>query len=725
MYKKFPRKSGVFHQKIIAPDDAFTAMLTNVILKNLDNESFGVKELARNTGMSCFSLNRKLHLITRKTINQYIRGVRLERAMEILLQESLTVSEVGFKVGFSSPAYFSTCFSEYFGYPPGEVKRKKLNNPIEGGEAISEESVTAKQQSVKLRTKQLKRKDLVLWFVALAPLSILLFIILINHEINYNLNPATENDIINQTRSIAVLPFINDSQDQGNIYFINGVLEAILDNLSKIRDLEVRPRTSVEQYRNNGTKTIPQIANELNVNYVIEGSGQRIGDQVSLYIQLIEASSDKHLFSHRYNMKLEDIFNLQSDVAIKVAAEIKAVITREEKELIRRAPTSNLEALNLFLQANDVHDIAESMKRWDLDIKAEHLYRRAIQLDSTYASPYVALGWIINNRNPDSALYLANKALHFDDRNPEAYTLKGFIYTCKGIDQEAEQAFKTSIKYKPNNSSAFRYLGEIYFGQGKCSIGIKNQLQAFHLENNSSQERKNVESFCSSLYCLGFYKEGEKYAQRLLELNNDSSYYYWSLASVDLDLGNYGHALKSALKMYNCDTNDLNNNYLLMYTYLYLRDFKEADRLLQKYVGIMKEQGRKIEPDYLLGFVYLENGQKEEADFHFDGTIKEMVKYIDLKQPSITCLANMTLAKIYSVRGERVKAMEYLKKVEDSMGFTIFRIKDFKNCTMLDNIRNEPGFADYLREAEDRYQYEHKKVEKLLRQEGILASMEL
>jgi tetratricopeptide (TPR) repeat protein len=175
--------------------------------------------------------------------------------------------------------------------------------------------------------------------------------------------------------------------------------------------------------------------------------------------------------------------------------------------------------------------------------------------------------------------------------------------------------------------------------------------------------------------------------------------------------------------MYICDTTELSNIYLLMYTNLYLRDFKEAERLMQKYLGIMKQQGRRIEPDYLLGFVYLENGQKEEADFHFEGKIKEMSKYIAQNQPSYTCLAYMTLAKIYSARNERTKAMQYLNKAKNSMGSTIYRIKDFKNCTMFDNIRHEAGFAEYLKEAEERYQTEHNKVEKLLKQEGILGSL--
>ena len=105
-------------------DHTFIKKLNDIILLNLENESFGVKELANEIGMSCFNLNRKLHLISRKTINQYIREVRLQRALEMLHMGPETASEVGFKVGFSSPAYFSTCFSEYFGYPPGEVKKK-------------------------------------------------------------------------------------------------------------------------------------------------------------------------------------------------------------------------------------------------------------------------------------------------------------------------------------------------------------------------------------------------------------------------------------------------------------------------------------------------------------------------------------------------------------------------------------------------------------------------
>jgi TolB-like protein/AraC-like DNA-binding protein len=708
-----------------ATDLMFTRKLDEIIQANLENEHFGVKELARETGMSRFNLNRELHSVCRKTINQYIREVRLRRAMEILSRESFTASEVAFKVGFSSPAYFSTCFSEFYGYPPGEVKKRIIVSPEGNPEVASPEPFTAGQDTPDIETTSgqwEKQGKLIFALVTFLVLLIVVIIYLINIKFSGKSNFIAENWVKNQKKSIAVLPFINDSKDTSNEYFINGVMEAILDNLSKINDLEVRPRTSVEQYRYNRTKTIPEIAKELGVNYIIEGSGQKIGDQVSLYIQLIEASSDKHLISRRYNMKLDDIFNLQSEVAIKVASEIKAIITTEEKERIEKIHTSNTAALNLFLQANDVHNVAESSGKWELDVKAERLYKKAIQLDSTYSDPYASLGWIIFKRNIDSALYLANRASHFDAKNPEVYTLKGFIYFYKGMQKEAENAYKLSIKYKPNNSAAFRYLGELYLYQGNCSGAIECQLQAFHLENNSIQERANIESFCSSLYISGFYKEGEKYAAKLLELNNDSSYYYWSLASACLDIGDYKSALVSALKMYACDTKDLDNIYLLMYTYLYMRNFKEAYILLQKYIGIMKQQGRIIEPDYIFGFVYLENGKKKEADFHFEGSIKDMLKYIDQNEPSVNCQAYLALAKIYSVINEKAKALYYLQKAENSMGSTILRVKDYKNCPMLDNIRHEPGFTVYLKMAETRHRNEHDKVEILLRKEGILIS---
>ena len=130
------------------------------------------------------------------------------------------------------------------------------------------------------------------------------------------------------------MPFKNDSADSTNVYIVNGLMESILNNLQKIENLRVISRTSVEKYRTQ-QKTIPEIARELGVSYLVEGSGQKAGDKILLNIQLIDAKSDKHLWAEQYARETGDIFELQQEVAKKIAGEIEVIITPEEVNRIR------------------------------------------------------------------------------------------------------------------------------------------------------------------------------------------------------------------------------------------------------------------------------------------------------------------------------------------------------------------------------------------------------
>ena len=714
-----------------AIDSAFIGKLNEIILSNLENENFGVQELASKIGMSRFNLNRKLHHIYKKTINQYIREFRLQQAVKMLQQDSVTASEVAFKVGFSSPAYFNTCFSEYFGYPPGELKKRALNSSDEKREELLVNTNLKKQEFLHIGTKSSKKKKKrkIRSVIAFVPVTILIVIVLI-----YFFNSGflkNSNHLKSQKKSIAVLPFINDSKDTENVYFINGVMEAILDNLSKVKDLEVRPRTSVEQYRNNSTKTIPQIAKELGVNYIIEGSGQKIGNQVNLYIQLIDVRSDKHLFSNSYNMKLDDIFNLQSEIAIKVASEIQAVITVGEKELIKKPPTTSVAAWEMYSRGFELHNIADFENNIEFDKQAKDYFNRAIQLDSTYAEPYVQLGWIYETYSDlDSAFFFANKALHFDHKNANAYGLLGVLFTEKGISKKAEEAFNLAIQYNPNGSSAYDYLAERYFKKGDSYNAIKNMLKALKLENNSIEKRYNLISLWDSFNSIGLYDEGEKYAEKLIELTGDSTYYYWSLLHVNFNLGKYDSVVKYAHKIYNADSLNLgkllglHHSYFLGNTYLNLRDYKEGYRILEKYTKSMKQQNRKIQPDFYLGYIYYKNGRKKEANFHFDGSIKYRLQIIEQNKPTIICSANLGLTFIYAAIGEKEKALKHLRVVNSQPSYLYLcsQISRFKISPMVDCIRNEPEYKEFLKNAESRYLKEHNKVERLLQAEGLLIS---
>jgi TolB-like protein/AraC-like DNA-binding protein len=317
----------------------FLEKLNGVTEANLSNEQFGVSDLAREMGMSRSNLHRKVKSVAGTSISQFIRQVRLKKALELLQQTSLTISEVAFECGFHSVSYFTKCFHDFYGYSPGKAGK---------GEADEYNSEGNRHHHIKPGINK-KRLTIIL--------SSAVFVIIAVFVVFFIFRPfATRNQTLD--KSIAVLPFINDSPEEAEMYFINGTMDAILNNLSKIEDLRVPGRTSVEQYRNN-PKPIPEIAKELNVSYILEGSGLRHGDRILLNVQLIDAIKDRHIWSGSYNKKIEEVFKLYSEIAQVVAAEIEARIKPEEKQLIEKVPTANLTAYDFFQRGRD-----EQLKYW-------------------------------------------------------------------------------------------------------------------------------------------------------------------------------------------------------------------------------------------------------------------------------------------------------------------------------------------------------------------------
>jgi TolB-like protein len=214
-------------------------------------------------------------------------------------------------------------------------------------------------------------------------------------------------DISRIEKSIAVLPFINDSPDQENTYFINGVMEEILNNLQRIKDLRVISRTSVEQYRGQ-RKSISEIAEELGVNYIVEGSGQKYGNAFRLRAQLIMTTKETHLWGESFQQKItdvEDIFNIQIKIAESIAAELKAVIAPEEKQLIEKIPTTDLAAYEAYLKGRfylykaTENDLSTAMQYFEL----------AKEKDPEFVLAYTGIGdvWLFRQQlgwaSPDEA----------------------------------------------------------------------------------------------------------------------------------------------------------------------------------------------------------------------------------------------------------------------------------------------------------------------------------
>ena len=295
-------------------------------------------------------------------------------------------------------------------------------------------------------------------------------------------------------KSIAVLPFKNDTPDANdeNIPFINGLMEEILINLQTIKEFRVPGRTSVEKYRDNSTKTISEIARELGVNYIVEGSGQKYGNILRLRIQLIRAKGkEAHIWANSYEREIvatKDIFDIQTQIAQSIAAELKAIITPKEKQLIEKRPTENLESYDAYLKGLFFYDKNEEVG----NIKAIDWFKEAIHLDSAFALPWTYLSmcyW----RNAVTAMTsefkeakrAAERALELDPSSGIAIVNIAEILDNEYDFQEAEEKIRQALMIDPDNQYVLRNAGRFYTKLGKVNESIKYCTMALRDDPNN------------------------------------------------------------------------------------------------------------------------------------------------------------------------------------------------------------------------------------------------
>src|SRR2546430_5130669 len=184
-------------------------------------------------------------------------------------------------------------------------------------------------------------------------------------------------------KSIAVLPFENLSEDKANVYFADGIHEEVLTRLSRIRDLKVTSRTSTQRFKNTAEQ-IPDIAKQLGVATILEGSVRKAGDKVRVHVQLIDAENDAHLWAERYDRQLDDIFEAESDIAGKIAEALQATLTGAERRAIAARPTKSTEAHEFYLKGRYHwrNFYAPGYER------VREYYEQAVALDASYGPAY-------------------------------------------------------------------------------------------------------------------------------------------------------------------------------------------------------------------------------------------------------------------------------------------------------------------------------------------------
>jgi len=288
-------------------------------------------------------------------------------------------------------------------------------------------------------------------------------------------------------KSIAVLPFASLSEDKANEYFASGIQDEILTRLAKIAELKVISRTSTQQYQSK-PGNLPEIAKQLGVAHILEGSVQKVGDAVRINVQLIKAEGDSHLWADTYDRKLTDIFAVESEVAQKIADSLKAKLSGSEEKELARVPTENSEAYDAYLRGLAL-DNAQSEEEGE---RARQFFRRAVELDPQFALAWAYLAnreafeYFLNRRTPEQ-LALAQKAmetaLRLQPELSESHAAAGsFYYYCRQDFDRALTEFKRARELSPNNANAITMAGLVKRRQGKLDESIQLQLEATILD---------------------------------------------------------------------------------------------------------------------------------------------------------------------------------------------------------------------------------------------------
>ena len=332
-------------------------------------------------------------------------------------------------------------------------------------------------------------------------------------------------------KTIAVLPFKNESSDTLNLYFVNGLMESALNNLQKIGDLRVVSRTSVERYRNTNLG-IREIAEELNVNYLVEGSGQRVGNQVLLHIKLIDAQSDRPIWVEQYNREVGDVFLLQNEVAQKIASAIEAVVTPAELKQIEKIPTENILAYDYYLQALE----PLNTRTKDGLETAISLFEKAIENDEQFALAYanVAFAYFFLDIYQKQKHYTedinnyADKALLHDPKSAESLMAKALYYMQVEEYKLAVPHLEKALEYNPNSSAVIQMLGDIYArvipNTGKYLEYALKGIQLDIAANDSITQSFTYLHLSNALVQAGFVEEALTYINKSLDYNPKNYY---------------------------------------------------------------------------------------------------------------------------------------------------------------------------------------------------------
>ncbi len=432
--------------------------------------------------------------------------------------------------------------------------------------------------------------------------------------------------------SIAVLPFDNLSTDKDSEFFRDGITEDILTQLSKLKALRVISRTSVMRYKETN-KTIQEIAEELGVSYILQGSIRKYDNDIRIAARLIDASSAEHIWAENYDKTLTDIFGIQSEVSREIVDALEINMSFDEKQGLNEIPTQNIEAYKLFLQGRKEADKRNS----ESIAKSITLYKEAIAMDPNYAEAYaemansVYLETYYSRRDPKEASLLANayldKAEKINDKVSRIYSVRGLILNIEGKRDDAITAFEKAIRLSPNDLTARHQYSTFFYYTRQYDKQLEHAEIAYRLDPLSFV---TANSYATALAFNHKYEEAEKLLKKLEELNDGGSAFVLNRSFFRLyfDQEKYREVIEPLKKMVNKEP--------VFYRFLGFSYGKTGDTISA--YRVMDSIRKRVKPGdrtHQLAVVYAGLQKRDSVLFYLDTIRNKHSKVIRREVPEI------------------------------------------------------------------------------------------
>ncbi len=548
---------------------------------------------------------------------------------------------------------------------------------------------------------RMEAKALIAGFLIITVLVVALYFILKNIA-----EPYPELD-----KSIAVLAFVNDSPDQENEYFCNGMWRETHNKLVLIKELSVRSQASVEQFRGT-TVDMPTIGEALKVSYVLHASVSKYGDEFRIIVQLIETAMDKILWSEslggRYNA--ENIFRIQTNIARNITDKLQVVLTADEEQRIDQTFTDNTESLDLTLRGNE-EKTKYFMSREDKHFETSlDYFNRAIEADPDNHKAILGKGnlfsiKILHDRDIDKSLqdsivaliHYFDKAIELNPDDPDGYMYKGNLYNSMFQHDPALENYLKAVSLAPNSAEIHGSLGNIYYNHKEDYVnGLIHLSKSLELNVEGKPGIYNRLGFC--FMHTGFYERSKDYFMKVREISGDPCggmfTYMWILISVQ---GKYNEAFDLLDSLYQLNAGCEYN--IMLYRIenaVSSADYERAEKYYKEFI----EKGYELMSEFKLTLaqLYLNTGREKEANMILGSLLSISKKQLEIEGEHWH--NTLMLSQIYASLDDRDKALEYLAKFFD-FGVTWGWQDMAETHPIWENFGDDPEFNAIVRRSKD------------------------